>query len=243
MFSPSGFLRSVSFLGLMSCAGARTHYDRVTPTACGAVCTDPLTRVERVDLPGNPQVGTIVHLRQLHPTLQESEAGEREIGRYQYEIFRELQRQVFQDVFVENIPPPLSCPADRPVAEGLSGQNVLDYYCMGGAPLYARSRSSVTLRPTQSREEAVAIAAAVLNSSLQELMDLNESFAPPHIFRFLRDHPGARAALVFGAGHDFADNFAQEYPDPARRPVLVSICWRVPSTWTMAAFINPHCPE
>lgn len=235
-------MRSLVFLGVAGCGGSRPPCRPPAPTECGPPCFDTLTRVERIDLAGNPAVGTIVHLRQLHRTGAQDDEASRELGRYQYEIFRELQRQDFQDVFVETLPFPQTCPVSSPSTGVLNGQNVLGYYTLGGAAVYANTRHGVTLRPTQTPEETAIMLQSATSLGLQELMDLNESFAPPHVSRFLRTHPGSRAALVFGAGHDFADNFARTYPNPQQRPVLISVCWRVPGNWALAPLINPHCP-
>jgi hypothetical protein len=80
-----------------------------------------------------------------------------------------------------------------------------------------------------------------MSLTLSEAMDLNESFAPPHVLAFLGENPGARIPLVFGAGHYFADNLVRAIPDPDRRPVLISVCWAVPESWTLAPLINPNC--
>jgi hypothetical protein len=230
-------------LGMVGCAANASLYHPQAQSECGAECRDGLIRRETVELEGNPNVGTIIHLRQMHQTLKENETEAREIGRYQYEIYQELLKQDIPDVFVEELGLPPTCSFSDSLEGPLSDQGLACFYSMGGAAVYAQARHGVILHHTQTAEERARIYQVVLSSSIQDLMALNESFAPPHVLDFLDQHPGTKVALVFGAVHYFADDLIRLIPDPKKRPVLISVCWRVPEDWAVAPLINPICPR
>ncbi len=79
--SPQLF-NSLLLLGLTGCVSQA----RVSPTVDG----DTLTRREKIELAGNPEVGTIIHIRQLHRVGVDRAPAE--IDRYQAEIEKELRR-------------------------------------------------------------------------------------------------------------------------------------------------------
>jgi hypothetical protein len=152
MNASMNFAGSLVFAGLTGCASAQ-H----------------LQRIERVELEGNPSVGTIVHIRQIHRAGVETATEAVEIERYQREIFGELRRQNVRHVL-----------------------NEVGTLYPGAAEEYARHHAGVTLSRLRSAEDTAVLMERVWSVSPRELVSLDESQAVPHIERLAVDSSRGR---------------------------------------------------
>lgn len=109
---------------------------------------------------------------------------------------------------------------------------------MGGAIFYALKYPEISLWKTMTPQEAEFLKAKVkeikkrLGGDLKKMEqdielynlinDQRESWALRQMIRFFRENPGEKAALVYGGGHRFCDDFARA----ALSPQLISVWWK-----------------
>lgn len=187
---------------------------------------------------GNPDVGRIVNIQQLHDRPEFTEKQREFVAEYQFEILRFLNRQEFEHVFVESLYENLR-PQDKEgelitdavklaFKDGIpSKPNELQKEMLvelGAAQVYAYFRDSVFLHKTYTPEESRKIDETIeklghySEESFQLMMSRREELATREIELFLSKNRGATVALIFGAFHSF-----KKYFSDADSPALYSV--------------------
>ena len=182
-------------------------------------------------IPGNPEIGTIISIKQIHNNEENSSKlafvnPERYTAliRYQKEIYGELARGKIEHVFVEWIQAGQLGEVLQKWAEKMQEykkdprirENMFAQY--GWALMYFLEREGVTLHATESREILARVTKYMSKWDGKIPKDLNherENFAIKEIYKFLQKNPAKKVALVFGSLHDFRDNmdiFGKEKP-------------------------------
>jgi hypothetical protein len=177
------------------------------------------------------------------------------VARYQFEILKSFERERFLHVFAEGqtqgvgpgefarLDPEAVGDArrvfrridERPTDEQL---NFLFSAVAGAGTVYALLHDDVTLHPgedpeTMERIKAIAkrydnrVGVAAADAEFARLIrPVREEFLTRQVMSFLREHPGERCAILYGASHEFSDDFGAQGAPPALR----SVWWLTPDT-------------
>jgi len=213
-------------------------------------------RKVKVELEGDPKLGTVLFIRQVHlpPNFKEDLDFLVLIGNYQLEILRLLEQLRPQHVFTEDSDYTFS-PEDlhhgdyrindfdlkrRLQMRKLFGRRIPrdpdPRLLMGTAVaraqlVYAMRHEDVYLRRAAAPEEAHLwddcrrLGPEASDSEFSEVcLYRRERVMVREISEFLRKHPGERVALVYGAAHNFADDFKKA----GFQPRIISVWWDIP---------------
>lgn len=219
---------------------------------------EPFTRIDPViELDGNPEVGTVVILRNIHgdmfndyETLDSRTI--RNVVAYQVQLFGEIERGAFpfiamEGVTVRDLPiltspelaasvqetllPELRSLVTQALLPRLSGETEERIYQLGAGLLYSLAhRSEVELIPAErvGYGDTIRAACARLGESACRTVvyEARESYAADRIMEILEEHPGATVALLYGAAHEFADDFQRNAEARGLRPPrVVTLRW------------------
>jgi len=215
---PSQYLNPIAFNGR-----------NIVPTSNGILRT-------RVEMEGDPSLGTVFFLRNYHtPGFGMMRQDDRQdyqlfIIASQWKTLQLLEQLGAKDVFYERVSKtttgedflnqlrgnPRMSPV-LPVIDALKVEHS-DYppYGIGllnvdlGAPYtYAIRNPEVRLQPVFTPEEHKETLRMRVADGSQNTLD-REAWATREISQFLKANPGKSVVLVFGAAHNFCDNFAQQ---------------------------------
>lgn len=200
--------------------------------------------IERLELAGNPNFGTVVFLRQNHDRPELNDRIRVPIGRFQAAILLYLMAHNAEHVFDEGltrdvlgfvpsnpIPPHEGLERARnQFMQRLLAGNIADSSFAlqaqdGASSIYALLFNDIQLHRTAEPWEEAYYRRIIDNHDLPAAlrnhyrMRVREKAAASQVLAFLRAHPGEVAYLVYGARHEFADNFW----DPFFNPRLISV--------------------
>lgn len=197
---------------------------------------------EKQILKGNPAIGHVAHIRQMHrygegdiDTSAELSRTEKEIiAQYQAEILRHLMGSKYDVIYLEGIlfddarkvhayearirqSFPQGIPHENEVLNDAQ-RNCL--YTCGAGMVYG----VLTGTPIKGPEQRYLMVGA--QRSIEKhggfhtkdtyahlsLFFARERFAAKEVRKYLDAHPGARVALIYGSGHTFETNFERDLP-------------------------------
>lgn len=253
--------------GLGGCAASFSYPD---------VYHTHLDRYTRVELNGNYHKGQVIHLKQLHGASGIPEMPQivkMEVGRYQYEIFRELlvlhPKHIFTEGFAVTrtypFPGPFLDERTTTLEDGTTGMlrnlkppndsNLSLFWQFTADRYYAQGIGGVTLHRVMTKQEGGYVNHIVdryvqhvheANEGMElssDFQEQREDWAVREILAFMSHHPGERVVLVYGAAHSFKNNFINTGIMESQLPQLVSMCWILPDDWNLAAIQSDNCPS
>lgn len=186
-------------------------------------------RTEKTEIIGNKRVGKITYIRQIHHVHGTSDRMKTLIGAYQFQMLKELKRLKPKFIFAEGL-------LEDYIVDAKQNAHIVDMIKnrfskrwhkrvlpstdqmellrkFGAAIIYAHLDTSVVLKKTRSNEYSQQSKYYSFKKMIYEA----EKFASKMVIDFLKKHKGKSVVLIFGAGHEFKDNFL------AFNPVLVSV--------------------
>lgn len=183
---------------------------------------------EKVEVKGDPNLGTVIHIRQFHITDQIDLPSVLVIGEYQFEILKKLIENEAVHVFAESLTVDLGPNAKLtdwkkyktlirelfPEGEIPEKPNFLQKLILarfGAGSVYYFLFDDVHLHKTWTPEQARNFYAFndynMENSwTKYDVIHGREQLAMWQVMPFLRDNPGETAYLIYGAAHEFKDN-------------------------------------
>lgn len=212
-----------------------------------------IQRVERLDSVGDPRLGQVIFLRQIHYVEGMERRDLVNSGIYQQQIYQELEalhargiRHIFgegaYDRYVINREERGQVLQRLPRGLGSISLSDSQYTFLSWFSAYRVFQvfhDDSSLHSVTSREEAERLHSETLErvrvgyergltehevaSGLEDLDERSEDSAVFRIIEFLRTHPTETVVLVFGMSHDFRDNFERA----AFRPQIRSVWWQI----------------
>lgn len=187
-------------------------------------------------VPGDHRVGVVLYIAQNHDKVD---------LQYQYEILKLLIKLGYKHVFSEGAmkeqPPELvsqNLPAEvrAQFAALFSETNLLEQpnpvqmnillKAKQAGAVYCVMKEGVFIHTPESYEVRTKMA-EVEKTDWDQFLKLayltREDVATSKIMNFLKAHPGETAILIFGAGHDFQDNFANS----EKKPIVIEISFPI----------------
>ncbi len=179
-------------------------------------------RVEELKAP--PQRGHVLFIRQMHKRPSFGPAQRNKVGLYQSLILEQLEREKPQHVFIESLYKDLKA-ADLDPGEvalvrtifakkpGLVDNQELRQgllYQYGAGFIYAMLHPEVQLHRTIEKEVSDHIDAAIEHNDPDTgelILSTREELATEQVMEFMRRHPSMRVVLIYGAAHEFKDDF------------------------------------
>lgn len=198
----------------------------------------------RTEIEGDPKIGTIIYVRQLHqppPNNPITKDELKEIAAYQYDIIDFLRERkaehLFEEGQTEDIPPGkfLEFKLKNSLESGFEHfiqslfrkkkeaivAEEFELVAEQGSNFYAVLNPKATLHKTFTPEQKEERERLRQTKSEEEIRDKREGWAVAQVKEFLEHNPGATIYLVYGGSHEFQDDFLKwEKP-----PVLVSIAF------------------
>lgn len=189
--------------------------------------------IERLEVDGDPNVGSVVFIRQIHDRPEINNELRIPIGNYQFGIMLYLMSHnathLFMEGLTEDIPnnPQVEAVNIGPLANAtfhhtLTNQFYIDLTRLMAGDFYAAFYPHDVYQHRTAEPEEEEVVFSIIDSPLSSgtqaehyTMAVRESLATTQIMRFLRDHPEETAYLIYGSAHEFTDNFAS-YPYPPR---------------------------
>ncbi len=204
----------------------------------GVVAVESAERREfHVELDGNPDAGQVTFVRQIHFVEGMTEAELLEIGRFQFKILKYFVETQPRHIFSEGVCGELS--RDDFVVPGLEHPGDIEEFLAdpqpdqlvqlalyGSSLVYFKLDPDVQIHRTISNcatEDEVHRRIATTDDDVMRdklIMDVREKFAAHQIQQYLSDNPGADVVLLYGAAHQFWDDFTL---DDGTQPKLVSV--------------------
>lgn len=213
----------------------------------------------RVDLEGDPSVGTIFFLRNYHtPGMEVMHSDDPRLVDYrmfivasQWEALQLLEQLGAKNVFYERVSISTTGPEYTeelrsqdprilPIVDTLrsAGREMPDYG-LGifnvdiGAPYsYALRNPEVHLHPVFTPEEQLQ-SIGIMKSGDEKARNKDffdrEAWATRNIMKYLQAHPGESIVVVFGAIHNFCDDFIKA----DFKPRIVSAWYEFPNNYTL----------
>lgn len=201
-------------------------------------------RVDFEEMSGNPDVGTIRVLKQVHTIDNLSQDQEIRIGVCQAELLKILLEEKPKHLFVEGHEENIidgdasslvssnalslieRIKAEGKLPEELSDNDYIIISKEGAGLIYKIINSSSVIHPCISHEDSKQN-----EEDLQKfpekrdeiVMDRREKFAINKIVSFLADNPGETAYLIYGAAHKWGpEDFPEESKGENQRPQIKS---------------------
>lgn len=211
----------------------------------------PVRRI-RVDLEGDPEIGTLIFIRQSHLELRFKGGRDDDTDHlietlfYQaeiYDLLSELKpKHLFSEGLSRDFPPSqreelqqyfneLNKPWQKHLAK-FKDERVKQRFLLtvNGADRYyaANTEEDIFLHKVQTQEQSeqhkkIKIDEADM-SFWKFIINTREEWATREIINFFRDNPGETAVLVFGGAHSFCDDFIRA----GFRPHIISVWWESP---------------
>lgn len=201
-----------------------------------------------VENEGDPSVGTIHYIRQLHKDLF-SDSVDSKTAMYQYNILKELDALGYNHIFAEGntedtysrgtwVTEFIKEDFNDGIPEKPNAEQLRNLYLYGAASVYAVINPDVVLHKADdysANSRAVfRIIASVLSGevidpgdeTLKRDMDIDrEQAAIESLSGYLSEHPGDSVVLIYGGAHEFKDNLTSDF-----NPRLYCISFVLPAT-------------
>ena len=190
----------------------------------------------REKISGNPKVGTLSIIKQIHNDYQdphrlarESPEKHKELVAYQKAIYMELKRQKSQDIFVEWIRDIHLKNGDwektgKELKKLLENTEMRDtvFAHYGGAIAYLIENPSAKVHHTENEDIINEMEKYQGDTVPKWLIEDREGYAIKQVQSFLSKNPGKKVALVFWSQHDFRNNLTKAYSTNPPQAEIVS---------------------
>jgi len=195
--------------------------------------------VQSVEMSGNPLVGTVQLIKQIHNVEGLSFQPKKTVGEYQFEILKLLLREKPLHVFWEGmseaeakaVPLELGEPlgeiiGSKRIPEKPSDPQLWSIASSGAAEVYRRMNPGAFLHLTetaQEREVNDRESEAFPERRREIIYDRREQQAMSKVMAYLAEHPGQTVYLIYGAGHRWGpEDLPEARRAPADRPQIVA---------------------
>lgn len=200
--------------------------------------------IERLELEGNPNFGTVIFLRQTHDRPELNDRIRVAVGRFQVAMLFYLMERNAQHVFDEGSTqdmlayiPTTPWPehqglerarnllVQRLLSGNIANSSLSLHASDGAAGVYGLLFNDVSFHRSVEPWEEDYYRRITHNPSLPKhlrdyyRMQVRERAAARQIITFFREQPGEVVYLIYGARHEFADDFS----DPFFNPRLISV--------------------